>query len=144
MDALPELPAAAALAPEIRSRAREFESVRRLPADLAHQLAEAGVFRMAIAKGYGGGERQPADLIRVIEEVSRADGSVGWCVTIGSVTGALSGFLPAATARDIHVVTQHRMVNRSVFETHRQTVFRDAGGFVFRLARSQPKEIGDG
>jgi indole-3-acetate monooxygenase len=100
METLPELEAAADLAPEIRSR--EFESVRRLPADLAHTLAQAGVFRMAIAKTYGGMERRPADLVRVIEEVSRADGSVGWCVMIGSSTAALSGYLPPATAREIY------------------------------------------
>jgi len=102
MEMFPELEAAAALAPEISARSREFESIRRLPADLAHKLAEAGVFRIAIAKDYGGAERHPADLIRVIEEVSRADGSVGWCVMIGSVTAALSGFLPPATAREIY------------------------------------------
>ncbi len=102
METLPELLAVAGLAPEISARAREFEAVRRLPADLARKLAEAGVFRMAIAKAYGGAERRPLDLVRVIEEVSRADGSVGWCVMIGGSTAALSGFLPAAVAREIY------------------------------------------
>src|SRR5271168_4357156 len=60
MVTFPELEAVAALAPEITARSREFESVRRLPADLARELAEAGIFRMAIAKEYGGAERRPA------------------------------------------------------------------------------------
>jgi indole-3-acetate monooxygenase len=102
MVTFPELEAVAALAPEITARSREFESVRRLPADLARELAEAGIFRMAIAKEYGGAERRPADLVRVIEEVSRADGSVGWCVMIGASTAALSGFLSPPTAREIY------------------------------------------
>jgi indole-3-acetate monooxygenase len=102
METFPELEAAGALGPEISSRAREFEAVRRLPADLARKLAEAGLFRLAIAQAYGGAERQPADLVRVIEEVARADGSVGWCVMIGGSTAALSGFLPPATAREIY------------------------------------------
>ncbi len=102
METLPELEAVANLAPEISARAREFESVRRLPADLARKLAEAGVFRMAIANAYGGTERSPADLVRAIEQVSGADGSVGWCVMIGGSTAALSGFLPPATAREIY------------------------------------------
>jgi indole-3-acetate monooxygenase len=38
----------------------------------------------------------------VIEEVSRADGPIGWCVMIGSATAALSGFLPPASAREIY------------------------------------------
>jgi alkylation response protein AidB-like acyl-CoA dehydrogenase len=98
----PELEAVAALAPEISARSREFESARRMPADVARKLAEAGVFRIAIAREYGGAERRPADLVRVIEEVSRADGSIGWCVMIGSATAALSGFLPPASAREIY------------------------------------------
>ncbi len=102
MEKLIEMAAISALAPEISSRSREFESVRRLPADLARKLAEAGLFRSAIAKVYGGTELTPADSIRLIEEVSRADGSVGWCVMIGSVTGVLSGFLPEKSAREIY------------------------------------------
>ena len=102
MVTFPELEAVAALAPEITARSREFESARRLPADVARKLAEAGVFRIAIAREYGGAERRPADLVRVIEEVSRADGSIGWCVMIGSATAALSGFLPPASAREIY------------------------------------------
>jgi alkylation response protein AidB-like acyl-CoA dehydrogenase len=102
METFPEWEAAVALAPEITARSREFESVRRLPADLARKLAEAGIFRMAIAREYGGAERRPADLVRVIEEVARADGSVGWCVMIGASTAALSGFLAPATAREIY------------------------------------------
>jgi alkylation response protein AidB-like acyl-CoA dehydrogenase len=102
MVTFPELEAVAALAPEISARSREFESARRMPADVARKLAEAGVFRIAIAREYGGAERRPADLVRVIEEVSRADGSIGWCVMIGSATAALSGFLPPASAREIY------------------------------------------
>ncbi len=102
MVTFPELEAVAALAPEITARSREFESARRLPADVARKLAEAGVFRIAIAREYGGAERHPGDMIRVIEEVSRADGSIGWCVMIGSATAALSGFLPPASAREIY------------------------------------------
>jgi alkylation response protein AidB-like acyl-CoA dehydrogenase len=102
MATFPELDAIRALAPEISSRSREFESVRRLPADLARKLAEAGVFRMAMAKAYGGAERNPADGVRVIEEVSRADASVGWCVMIGSTTAMLSGYLPEKSAREIY------------------------------------------
>jgi alkylation response protein AidB-like acyl-CoA dehydrogenase len=128
MKTFPELEAAVALGPQISARSREFESVRRLPADLARQLAEAGIFRIAIAKDYGGSERTPADLIRVIEEVSRADGSVGWCVMIGSVTAALSGFLPAATAREIYASDPLVITGGAVAPTGRAT--RVEGGYL--------------
>src|SRR5271156_2139527 len=82
----PELDAARRFAPEIAERAREFEALRRLPAELAAKLAQAGLFRMSIAEVYGGAERHPLEIVRVIEKVSRADGSVGWCVMIGQTT----------------------------------------------------------
>jgi alkylation response protein AidB-like acyl-CoA dehydrogenase len=53
----------------------------------------------------GGLELSLTDYLRVVEEVSRVDGPVGWCVTIGG--GAppwLSAFLPHAVARQIFVV----------------------------------------
>ncbi len=128
MKTFPELDAVAVLAPEIRSRAREFESVRRLPADLARKLAEAGVFRMAIARAYGGLERRPVDLVRVIEEVSRADGSVGWCVMIGGSTAALSGFLPPATAREIYGSDPLTITGGAVAPTGK--AIRAEGGYI--------------
>jgi alkylation response protein AidB-like acyl-CoA dehydrogenase len=78
METFPELENARALAREISSRSREFELARRMPPDVAGKFAAAGLFRIAIAKDYGGAERHPADLIRVIEEVSRVEGSIGW------------------------------------------------------------------
>ena len=57
---------------------------------------------MSIAEAYGGAERHPLEIIRVIEEVSRADGSVGWCVMIGQTTALLSGVIPERSARLIY------------------------------------------
>jgi alkylation response protein AidB-like acyl-CoA dehydrogenase len=41
-------------------------------------------------------------LVRVVEEVSRADGAVGWCLAIGGEYGAFGGYLPADAAREIY------------------------------------------
>jgi alkylation response protein AidB-like acyl-CoA dehydrogenase len=128
MERFPEFENARALAPEIDARSREFEAIRRLPEDLARELAKAGVFRVAIAKAYGGTERHPADLIGLIEEVSRADGSVGWCVMIGSVTAALSGFLPPAAAREIYGSDPLVITGGAVAPTGKATLAE--GGYV--------------
>jgi len=101
-DAVTLLNAARALAPEISARASELESLRRLPADLARKFAEAGLFSTVIPKPWGGFELHPADTVRVIEEVSRADGSAGWCVMIGATTAVVAGFLPERWAREIY------------------------------------------
>jgi alkylation response protein AidB-like acyl-CoA dehydrogenase len=70
-----------------------------LRAELAAKLAQAGLFRMSIAEAYGGAERHPLEIVRVIEEVLRADGSVGWCVMIRQTTALLSGVMSERSAR---------------------------------------------
>ncbi len=94
--------AARTLAPEIKARAEEIETGRRLPADLAQKFAEAGMFRIALPNAFNGDELHPADIVRVIEEVSRADGSAGWCVMIGGTTATLAAFLPDRWARELY------------------------------------------
>src|SRR5262249_43344460 len=99
---LVELEALGALSAKITSRAEECEAARRLPDDLATELARAGLFRIMVPTLYGGPERHPIECIRVIEEVSRLDGSVGWCVMIGATTALLAGYLPERWARPIY------------------------------------------
>jgi indole-3-acetate monooxygenase len=82
------------LAPGILARSEEIERNRRLPPDLVEELTAAGCFRMLVPRSHGGAELDsPADL-RVIEELARADGSVGWTVMIGSLAPVLLGKLP--------------------------------------------------
>ncbi len=124
---IPELQAAEDLSSEIVSRADDIESGRRLPADLARKFAAAGWFRMAVPESYGGTERQPADLIRVIEAVSRADGSAGWCVMISATSALLSGYFPEATARAIYVATPDAMTGGAIAPTGKAVPV--AGGY---------------
>jgi alkylation response protein AidB-like acyl-CoA dehydrogenase len=95
------LSAIRALAPAIRARAPEIEQARRLPADLAQTLAGAGLFRMAVPRGIGGLELEPALLLQAIETAAAADASVGWCLMIGATTGMLAAYLPAGVAREL-------------------------------------------
>ncbi|HZI07412.1 MAG TPA: acyl-CoA dehydrogenase family protein [Archangium sp.] len=92
------------LAPRIAARSEEIETARRLPADLAHELAQAGLFRMIVPEAYGGFEMHPALVIEALETLARADGSTGWCVMIGAATAMCSGWLPEAQARAIYGV----------------------------------------
>ena len=46
--------AAKALLPELAARANEMDEARRLPADLARTMAEAGVFRLVTPRRFGG------------------------------------------------------------------------------------------
>lgn len=85
-----------ALVPEVSKRAEEIEQARRLPLDLLDELREAGCFRMGLPRSHGGEELGVSEIIRVIELLGRADGSVGWNVMIGGTTPELFAFLPQA------------------------------------------------
>jgi alkylation response protein AidB-like acyl-CoA dehydrogenase len=98
----PILEAALALAPRIRESAREIEEGRRLPLDLVDAMKDAGIFGMAMPRAWGGPELDPLMQIRVIEALSEADGSVGWCAMINSDGGYYSAFLEDQVAREMY------------------------------------------
>src|SRR2546423_2106438 len=74
---------ARALAPRIRARAEEIEAARQLPRDLVLDIANAGLFKVALSDAEGGLGADIITTLRVIEEVARADGSTGWCLAMG-------------------------------------------------------------
>lgn len=94
--------AAKALRPEICASADEIETTRRLPELLVTAMAQTGLFRLWIPRSLGGEETDPITLIQVVEEVSRADGSVGWCLAIGGTYGAFGGYLSPEAAGEIY------------------------------------------
>jgi alkylation response protein AidB-like acyl-CoA dehydrogenase len=72
------------LAPAITARVTEIEAGRRLPPDLVERLRSIGMFRMFAPRGHGGMELDLPRGLRIIETLSRIDGSVGWLAMIGS------------------------------------------------------------
>ena len=87
-----------ALAQQIKDAADTMEAERRLPPDLARALMEAGVFRMGAPRACGGGEFDPMSQVRVVEELSRINGSTGWLSMIGSAASFLAAFLAPPVA----------------------------------------------
>jgi alkylation response protein AidB-like acyl-CoA dehydrogenase len=93
--------ALATLSSAIRARRSEIEDARRLPRDLVEDLAAAGVFRLTVPRVFGGDEASPAELMRVIEAASAADGSVGWCEMNALGCNVAAGYMEEAGAREI-------------------------------------------
>lgn len=92
--------AAHGFAGELRSRAAEIETARRLPQDIADRFAASGFYRMAVPASLGGLEASPQQISGVIDALAQADGSAAWCVMIGSTTGLTAAYLePDAAAR---------------------------------------------
>jgi indole-3-acetate monooxygenase len=98
----PTLAAVQALTPEIRAAAEEIEANRRLPPKIVDAMKRAGVFRMAMPREWGGPELDPLAQVRVIEALSYADGSAGWCAMINSDGGYFSAYLDQAVAREMY------------------------------------------
>jgi hypothetical protein len=59
------------------------------------------MFEPWLPEAFGGPALHPLDFLPIIEELSGADGSAGWCATIGSVHSLLAGSLNEAAAREI-------------------------------------------
>jgi len=90
------------LRPQLAERSDEIEEGRRLPSDLVEKLREAGCFRMNMPRMWGGPELTSMEQVLVIEELSKGDASVGWCVMIGCDSGVYSGYLDDDAARDLY------------------------------------------
>ena len=96
------LAAAMRLRPLVRQYAEQSEAERRLARPVVEALAGAGLFNLIVPEEVGGSDVQPLELLRVIEAVSAADGSAGWCLMVGAqANGMLGGWLAEPVARKV-------------------------------------------
>src|SRR5471030_909812 len=93
------LEAVRALEPQILAAHDAIEDQRSLPPTLARSLMEAGIFRMGVPRTYGGPELDPMAQVRVVEELSRIEGAVGWLSMISSAGSFLAAFLKPEAAQ---------------------------------------------
>ncbi len=119
------LRAARALGPEISAARDEIESGRRLPQGLVEKLRAARLFELWLPEAFGGPALHPSDFLPIVAELFGADGSVGWCATIGSVYSLLAGSLNESAAREIFA--GHAIVAGSVNPTAKAVVVE--GGY---------------
>ena len=91
--------AAKGLVPLILASRDEGERIRRVPPEVAKALAAAGLLQMFLPRSMGGPELAPLTVFRAIEEISKADGSVGWCAMIATAASLALGWLPADIGR---------------------------------------------
>ncbi len=93
----------------LAARADEMDTVRRLPADLAAELAEAGLFRMVVPTVYGGLQLPARQICETIETLATANASAAWCVMIGATTALNAAYMDPGFAKEIyddkHVIT---------------------------------------
>ncbi|MGW8598292.1 3-hydroxy-9,10-secoandrosta-1,3,5(10)-triene-9,17-dione monooxygenase oxygenase subunit [Streptomyces sp. NPDC055893] len=76
------LAAVRALAPALRERAGDAETLRRLPGATVEELADAGFFRLLQPRAYGGLATDPGVFYAAVHELAKACGSTGWAAAV--------------------------------------------------------------
>lgn len=94
-------PAVESLTPMIREECAVGDRTRAIPATVVDAPREAGVFRLLAPSAVGGAEIDPLTFLGVVDEVSYADGSAGWCTMIGGSYATFGGMLSLEGAREI-------------------------------------------
>jgi alkylation response protein AidB-like acyl-CoA dehydrogenase len=97
----PLLEVAREFRPRILAQRNHIEADRRIPEDLARDLARAGFFRISIPGTYGGLDLTPIQAIEILEELAQADASVAWCVWNGNSHWVVTQLSDGA-ARTLH------------------------------------------
>src|SRR5882724_71428 len=87
---------ATALFPVLRGNAAEADRTRRLPQANIDALADSGIFKIWIPKRYGGYEADPRTYVEVLAELSRADASTSWAVSLITAMSFMLGQFPEA------------------------------------------------
>lgn len=93
--------AAHAMGPLIREQADEIERQRRLTPPVVEAMKQAGIYSMSMPKAWGGLELDLPEQLRVLETLSRFDGSVGWCAEMNSGSGLTLSWFSEEAAREL-------------------------------------------
>ena len=82
-----------AILPLVRAGGDQGERERRLPRHVADAMAEIGICRILAPRAIGGLQLDPLTYLDIIEALSHAEGSAGWCAQVYTASSHLSGFL---------------------------------------------------
>ncbi len=86
-----------------QARAEETETNRQLAADLAHQLADAGLFSMYVPRAIGGQELTPLEANARLQKLAMYDAASAWVAMIGSTASIGAAYIEPDIARDMFV-----------------------------------------
>ncbi|AHH18570.1 putative acyl-CoA dehydrogenase [Nocardia nova SH22a] len=82
------------LAPLLKKNAAAGEQDRRVAEESIQALTDAGLFRIATPKRYGGYETSMRTMLEVSAAVAEADGGTAWVVTLTNVMSWVVGLFP--------------------------------------------------
>jgi alkylation response protein AidB-like acyl-CoA dehydrogenase len=92
---------ARALRPLLAANASQGETDRRVVAESIQALTDAGLFKIAVPKRYGGYETSVRTMLDVSAAVAEADGGTAWVLTLINVSHWLVGLFPQRAQDDV-------------------------------------------
>lgn len=93
---------AEALVPVVAEGAASAEETRQVADSVMDALHEVGLFRLALPRSLRGAEADLSTLIRVVEVISAADASTGWCLAQGIGCTLAAAFLDPGVVEQIY------------------------------------------
>jgi alkylation response protein AidB-like acyl-CoA dehydrogenase len=90
---------ARSLIPQVLAQRDACDSLRCVSTPMVEALAEAGLLQMYLPRAMGGPELPPLVVFRAVEEISRADGSIGWCTMLSTAISSFTAWFDADVGR---------------------------------------------
>ncbi|MGU7773518.1 acyl-CoA dehydrogenase family protein [Burkholderia sp. MR1-5-21] len=126
----------AELVPALRAQADEAERQRSLTMDISKRLGEIGVFDLGTPMEFGGLAAGARDIVEVLREVGRGDGSAGWLAGTAANNHLLVVAYPDEAVREVFSTGRSlngpRLVAASIFARQVGTARRVDGGWMIR------------
>jgi alkylation response protein AidB-like acyl-CoA dehydrogenase len=92
---------ARAIAPLLAANAVQGEADRRVPEESIKAMVDAGLFKIAVPRRYGGYETSARTMLEVSAAVGEADGGTAWVLTLINVCNWLIGLFPRQAQDDV-------------------------------------------
>ena len=103
---------ARSLLEKVEACADRIDQERRMPTELANELADAGFFRLLLPRSLGGVELEHPVFLRIIEIFAAVDASVAWCLNQNNVFSLSAARMQPSIAQQIwaepRAVHRHR------------------------------------
>ena len=93
--------AAKEFSPLIAANRERIDADCQLPPDLAAAMARKHLFGLYVPKCLGGPEADPLTAFHVVEQISKIDGSTGWCSFNGSAVSSAVSRVTVEAAKEL-------------------------------------------
>lgn len=126
-----------------------IEDNKTITAPVVEALRDTGLFWMLVPAEYGGAGLDIVTAFKVIQELSRADGSTGWAFMANSCSTAIAvGFMPAEGAGELWAGPDKAITAGMIVPTGRGVAvdggYRVSGKFQFASGSAHATHIGAG